>query len=208
MVTRRRGARGLTSGIRAGWLVAGGAAAGALVAGIHLAGSGHGAPVALGPAAPVRSAAPARPVTAPDTADRATAPTASPSPPATPPPPPAPPATARPVTAAVVLAPAPLGVQPPGLTEAMPAGSAFSPLVTFTVTATGRSAVTVGLVTTTDPGFRIVRDGCSRTRLPPGGTCSVTVQLVTSAPGRHTGALLVAVAGMRPASARLVGVVR
>jgi hypothetical protein len=109
---------------------------------------------------------------------------------------------------AVAAAAAPLGVQPPAVVETVPAGSALSPLLTFTVTATGPSAVTVGTVTTTAPAFRIVRDGCSGTRLAPGGGCSVTVQLSAGTPGHHTGSLLVPVAGMRPASARLEGTVR
>ncbi|MDB5065175.1 MAG: hypothetical protein JWM18_1609, partial [Chloroflexi bacterium] len=156
------------------------------------------------------AAAPDQPVTAPDTADRTAAPTPPPPAPATPPPPPAatpPPPPPRPAVAVAVAA-APLGVQPPAVVETVPAGSGLSPMITFTVTATGPSPVTVGTVTTTAPAFHIVRDGCSRARLAPGGGCSVTVQLSATTPGHQTGSLLVPVEGMRPASARLEGTVR
>jgi hypothetical protein len=63
-------------------------------------------------------------------------------------------------------------------------------------------------VTTTASAFHIVRDGCSRARLAPGGGCSVTIQLSSTTPGHQTGSLLVPVEGMRPASARLEGTVR
>jgi hypothetical protein len=112
------------------------------------------------------------------------------------------------VAVAVAPAAAPLGLQPPAVVETVPAGSGLSPLITFTVTATGPSAVTVGTVTTTAPAFHIVRDGCSRARLAPGGSCTVTIQLSATTPGHQTGSLLVPVEGMRPASARLEGTVR
>lgn len=99
-------------------------------------------------------------------------------------------------------------MQPPALTESIPAGSALSPLVTFTVTATGLAPVTVGVVTTSAPAFRIVRDGCSGVRLVAGTSCGVTVQLSAAKPGHQSGSLLVPVAGTRPASARLEGTVR
>jgi HYDIN/CFA65/VesB-like, Ig-like domain len=67
----------------------------------------------------------------------------------------------------------------------------MSPLVTFTVENTGHVPVAVGLVSTTDPAFRITQDSCSRTRLAPSDLCHVTVQFQASTPGHHDGALVV-----------------
>jgi hypothetical protein len=195
--------------MRAGWLVAAAAAAGVVVAGVHLVAAGRGAPVALRDA-PVPTAAPAPPAepSSAATAPPSAAATPPPPAPATPPPPTTTPAATIRTAPAVILSPAPLNVQPPALSETVPAGSPLSPLVTFTVTATGPAPVSIGAVSSTTPAFHILRDSCSRARLAPGGVCNVTVQLSSAAPGHHAGTLLVPVGGTRPAAARLDGTVR
>lgn len=215
MVTRRRFAGGLTSGARAGWIVSAGAVALAVAGGLRLA-TDHSAPVLRLRSAPLAAApavlSPAQPVRAPDSADHPTA-TAT-AVPATPAPPShiatAPPAARAPAGAAAPPAPpAPLAVEPPALGSSVPAGTPLSPQTTFTITATGRTPVRIGTVRSTTPAFRILRDSCSGTLLAPGHMCDITVQLVSStARGRHTGLLVLPVAGFRAATARLDGRVR
>ena len=205
MIPRRR-----TAGVGPGRLVVAAAAAGALAAGMHILAAGPRAPVALR-AAPVPTTA-AAPRAAPDTAERAAA-TPAPPPLAPPSPPPTPPVVATPASVhatvtAVPPPPAPLSIQPPGLGLVASAGAAPNPVVTFTVTSTARSPVTLGAVSVTAPGFRIVGDGCSRGRLAPGGRCTVTVRWSPAGPGHRAGLLVVPVAGTRPATARLEGTVR
>ena len=205
MIPRRR-----TAGVGPGRLVVAAAAAGVLAAAVHLLAAGPRAPVALR-AAPVPPAAPA-PRPAPDTAERASA-TPAPPPPAPPSPPPAPPVAATPapvhaVAAAVPPPPAPLSIQPPGLGLVAAQGALPSPAVTFTITSTARSPVTLGAVSLTAPGFRIAGDGCSHIRLAPGGRCTVTVRWSAPGRGHAAGLLVVPVTGARPATARLEGTVR
>jgi hypothetical protein len=90
-----------------------------------------------------------------------------------------------------------------GVVESVPAGSPFSPLITFTVENTGAVVAELGRVTTTDPAFRISRDDCSRTALPPGGVCHVTLQFAARTSGRHAGLLVVPVGGSPTQTASL-----
>jgi hypothetical protein len=198
--------------MRMGWLLAAAAAAGAVVAGSHLLGRQPVVSLAVRPA-PAATRPPAPPVSgsstaAPHTAEPTPLATAPPSPTvASAPPAPAPAPAPAPVRPAIRLGAAPLAVEPGTITETIAAGTAFSPLITLTVTATGSAAVTLGRVSTTVPAFHIVRDGCSHARLGPGGGCRVTVQLDGAARGHHSGVLRIPVAGALPASARLDGTV-
>ena len=152
----------------------------------------------------------------------ATLPPAPPPPPAASPAPvapalaPPPPRAAPPVVVAAAprvhghVTPVPgsatrVSVQPPAIAESIPAGSPFSPLVTFTVENTGTAVATVGGVRTTVPAFAITRENCSGASLASGDMCHITVQFRPPARGHYAGQLVVAVRGGATSTARLEG---
>jgi HYDIN/CFA65/VesB-like, Ig-like domain len=230
---RRSTAGGIRSGMRAGLLLAAGAAAVTLV-GVHQMGStGDQRPLlSAAPTAPTPSTArvapsitggPA-PAPFPDTRDRAAgdgartpvtgpppAAIAAPLVAAAPPPPRAPVAApavpaSRPRVLAVRAAhPAAIDLQPPAIEETVDTGSPYSPLVTFTIENRGDTVALLGRATTTTPAFRITRDDCRGTTLGPGDMCHVTVQFQPPAPGHYAGELRLPVAGGPGVTARLEG---
>jgi hypothetical protein len=228
---RRTTAGGIRSGMRAGLLLAAGTAAVVLV-GVHQMGSTGDQRPALS-AAPAAPAAPATgapgpaddgsaPASLPDTRDRAAGdgartpatgppPAAAAAPLVAPAPPPRParvvavPA-ARPRAVVVRAMPAPrVDLQPPAIEETLDAGSPYSPLVTFTIENRGGTVALLGRATTTTAAFRITRDDCAGTALPPDGMCHVTVQFEPPAPGHYAGELRLPVTGGPGVAARLEG---
>jgi len=110
----------------------------------------------------------------------------------------------RRVVAASVV-PAGIAIGPPGIIETLPAGSPFSPLVTFTVENTSARALTVGTVHLTASAFAVIRDDCTRATMAPGATCHVTVQFSPHVRGHQVGALVVPVAGAASRSVPVEG---
>jgi hypothetical protein len=82
-------------------------------------------------------------------------------------------------------------------------GSQSSPTITFTVSNRGSAALSLGALSLTNPGFRGVRDSCSRAVLAPGATCNVTLRVAPPAAGRYTGALVVPVIDGTPSTVPL-----
>ncbi|MEA2617828.1 MAG: hypothetical protein QOE72_3611 [Chloroflexota bacterium] len=166
--------------------------------------------------APALSTPPATAVPTPAPTDPPTPTPAPPTPGAAPPPPTAVPAVRTPAptprtTARVAVATATPSPKVPAAVTVFPSrvlmvvswGSQSSPTITFTVSNRGSAALSLGALSLTNPGFRGVRDSCSRAVLAPGATCNVTLRVAPPAAGRYTGALVVPVIDGTPSTVPL-----